>query len=268
MLSPGYSYEKAPDQEHFLGRTRIRTLFRQLFGNGVRGWRFNQSPLFLEFLTGGREYECTPWGNPTYTVFGWQRPCYLLQDGYASSFQELMDATEWTSYGRRSGNPSCQDCMVHSGFEASAVDDAFSSPRGMLAMVRALLLGPRVPAAVQENEAPRGGQTRHDGPPPTQGWAATASPESLRVAFDYRGMVTLTLDDGSEVEGYVSNLGRADIDLWAKERPTAERIPITRVRNVILSGRDPARSPLLTKEGAGAGRARNSSAQKTVEKPL
>jgi len=90
MVSPGYSYEKAPDQEHFLRRERSHRLFGQMLGEPKRSWSFNQSPLFLQFLMGKRDFECTPWGNPTYNIFGWQRPCYLLQDGYAKSFRELM----------------------------------------------------------------------------------------------------------------------------------------------------------------------------------
>jgi hypothetical protein len=120
MLSPGYSYEKAPDQKHFLGRARTRRLFRSILANRKKSWQFNQSPLFLEFLMGKQQYACTPWGMPTYNVFGWQKPCYLLQDGYADSFRELMDATAWQNYGTESGNPKCANCMVHSGYEASA----------------------------------------------------------------------------------------------------------------------------------------------------
>ena len=90
-------------------------------------WKFNQSPLFLDFLMGTREYDCTPWGNPTYNIFGWQRPCYLLQEGYVDSFQQLLDEVDWSNYGFESGNPKCRDCMVHSGYEATAVDHTFSS---------------------------------------------------------------------------------------------------------------------------------------------
>jgi hypothetical protein len=97
-----------------------------------RQWRFNQSPLFLRFLMGKHDFECTPWGNPTFNIFGWQRPCYLLQDGYAATFRELMDTTPWAEYGRRSGNEKCQDCMVHCGFEATAVDHTFGSLRGFV----------------------------------------------------------------------------------------------------------------------------------------
>ncbi|PYU16668.1 MAG: adenosyl-hopene transferase HpnH [Acidobacteria bacterium] len=139
MLSPGYSYDKAPDQKHFLGRARTRRLFRAILANRKKSWRFNQSPLFLEFLMGKRNYACTPWGMPTFNVFGWQKPCYLLQDGYTDTFQELMDSTEWENYGTESGNPKCANCMVHSGYEASAVDHTFSGWRGLWATVKASL---------------------------------------------------------------------------------------------------------------------------------
>jgi len=137
MLSPGYSYDKAPDQQHFLGRARTRRLFRAMLSNRNKNWVFNQSPLFLEFLMGKRDYPCTPWGMPTFNLFGWQKPCYLLQDGYADTFQELMQATAWERYGTESGNPKCANCMVHSGYEASAVNDTFGSFKGFWATVRA-----------------------------------------------------------------------------------------------------------------------------------
>ena len=139
MLSPGYTYDKAPDQEHFLSKRKTRNLFRQILSNRADKWRFNLSPLFLEFLMGKREYKCTPWGMPTYNIFGWQKPCYLLQDGYADSFDELLRETEWSRYGTESGNPKCANCMVHSGYEASAVNDTFSSFGGFFATVRATL---------------------------------------------------------------------------------------------------------------------------------
>jgi hopanoid biosynthesis associated radical SAM protein HpnH len=141
MLSPGYSYDKAPDQKHFLGRARTRRLFRAILANRKSTWRFNQSPLFLEFLMGKRTYACTPWGMPTYNVFGWQKPCYLLQDGYADTFKELLESTEWQNYGTESGNPKCANCMVHSGYEASAVDHTFSGLRGLWATAKATLSG-------------------------------------------------------------------------------------------------------------------------------
>src|SRR6201993_1468443 len=139
MLSPGYSYDKAPDQQHFLGRARTRKLFTAILANRKKTWQFNQSPLFLEFLMGKRNYACTPWGMPTYNIFGWQKPCYLLQDGYADTFQELMDSTAWHEYGTESGNPKCANCMVHSGYEASAVNETFSSLRGLLATAKATI---------------------------------------------------------------------------------------------------------------------------------
>jgi hopanoid biosynthesis associated radical SAM protein HpnH len=139
MLSPGYTYDKAPDQEHFLSKKKTRNLFRQILSNRSEKWRFNLSPLFLEFLMGKREYKCTPWGMPTYNIFGWQKPCYLMQDGYADSFGELLRDTDWSRYGTESGNPKCANCMVHSGYEASAVNDTFSSVGGFFATVRATL---------------------------------------------------------------------------------------------------------------------------------
>jgi hopanoid biosynthesis associated radical SAM protein HpnH len=139
MLSPGYSYDKAPDQQHFLGRARTRRLFRAILSNRKPEWRFNQSALFLEFLMGKRHYTCTPWGMPTYNLFGWQKPCYLLQDGYADTFDELMKATEWENYGTESGNPKCANCMVHSGYEASAVHHTFNSLSGLLATIKTMV---------------------------------------------------------------------------------------------------------------------------------
>jgi hopanoid biosynthesis associated radical SAM protein HpnH len=139
MLSPGYSYDKAPDQQHFLGRARTRRLFRAILSNRKSTWKFNNSALFSEFLMGKRSFACTPWGMPTYNVFGWQKPCYLLQDGYVDSFAELIAATEWSRYGTESGNPKCANCMVHSGYEASSVNYAFGSVGGMLTMLRAML---------------------------------------------------------------------------------------------------------------------------------
>jgi hopanoid biosynthesis associated radical SAM protein HpnH len=141
MLSPGYTYDKAPDQEHFLSKKKTRRLFRHILSNRSSRWKFNMSPLFLEFLMGRRDYNCTPWGMPTYNIFGWQKPCYLMQDGYADTFQELLETTPWERYGAEHGNPKCANCMVHSGFEASAVNDTFGSLGGFLATVRASLFG-------------------------------------------------------------------------------------------------------------------------------
>jgi hopanoid biosynthesis associated radical SAM protein HpnH len=128
-VSPGYAYERAPDQQHFLNRNKTKQLFRDILarGNGGKNWSFSQSSMFLDFLAGNQTYHCTPWGNPTRTVFGWQRPCYLLGEGYAKSFTELMDETDWDKYG--TGNyEKCADCMVHSGFEATAVNDIMRHP--------------------------------------------------------------------------------------------------------------------------------------------
>lgn len=240
MVSPGYSYAAAPDQEHFLAREATRELFRRIFRTGAgrkARWRFNQSPLFLEFLTGAREHPCTPWGMPSYGVFGWQRPCYLLQEGYAKSFDELVADTDWDRYGPASGNPACRDCMVHSGFEASAVDEGFSSWRGFVAMARSALFGPRVPA-------PTGRALGAAPPPPAAeagpapGVALDATPESLRAAFRYRGDVTLVLDDGAALEGFVVDARPDVVTLWPRGQARATTLPTARVRRVVFSGRD------------------------------
>ena len=128
MTSPGYAYERAPDQAHFLSRQKTKQLFRDILtlGRGHK-WRFTQSPLFMSFLAGNENYQCTPWGKPTRNVFGWQRPCYLLGEGYAKTFAELMESTDWEKYG--TGHyEKCADCMVHSGYESTAVMDAVKSP--------------------------------------------------------------------------------------------------------------------------------------------
>ncbi|MCX7596095.1 MAG: adenosyl-hopene transferase HpnH [Fischerella sp.] len=127
MISPGYSYEWAPDQEHFLKREQTRALFREIlapFKAGKTKWNFNHNPLFLDFLTGEKDYECTPWGSPSYSVLGWQKPCYLLNEGHYTTFSELLEKTDWGKYGRASGNPKCADCMVHCGYEPTAATDA------------------------------------------------------------------------------------------------------------------------------------------------
>ncbi|WP_432261211.1 adenosyl-hopene transferase HpnH [Cupriavidus sp. TMH.W2] len=128
-VSPGYAYERAPDQQHFLNRGKTRQLFRDILSRGRAGknWAFSQSTLFLDFLAGNQTYHCTPWGNPARTVFGWQRPCYLVGEGYTKTFRELMEETDWDAYG--TGNyEKCADCMVHSGYEATAVADTFAHP--------------------------------------------------------------------------------------------------------------------------------------------
>ena len=149
MVSPGYSYHHAPRQDVFLGRSASKRLFREIFKRGrknegrshPRRWVFNHSPLFLDFLAGNQAYQCTPWSMPTYNVFGWQRPCYLLTDeGYAPSFKSLMEDTAWEKYGV-GRNPACDNCMAHCGFEGTAVDDAFTHP---IKLLLANLRGPRV----------------------------------------------------------------------------------------------------------------------------
>ncbi len=140
MVSPGYAYPKAPDQKGFFReRKRTNDLFRMILSNRKAHWKFNQGPMFLEFLMGKREFECTPWGMPTYNIFGWQKPCYLLQDGYVDSFKELIGTTEWKNYGRASGNAACQQCMVHCGYETTANDYTFGSFVGLWGTVRAML---------------------------------------------------------------------------------------------------------------------------------
>jgi hopanoid biosynthesis associated radical SAM protein HpnH len=139
-VSPGYAYERAPEQQHFLNRSRTKQLFRDVFKRqGALKWRFSQSSLFMDFLAGNQQYRCTPWGNPTRNVFGWQRPCYLLGEGYAPSFKALMEETAWDRYG--TGNyEKCADCMVHCGYEATAVNDTIRRPWRALAVA---LRGPR-----------------------------------------------------------------------------------------------------------------------------
>jgi hopanoid biosynthesis associated radical SAM protein HpnH len=148
-ISPGYSYQHAPQQQIFLRRQASKRLFREIFtlGRG-RGWRFTQSSLYLDFLAGNQAYACTPWGNPTRNVFGWQRPCYLLVDeGYAPSFRALMDGTDWNAYG--SGrHPKCADCMVHCGYEPTAVNDALAHP---LKALRVAWRGPRTAGAMADD---------------------------------------------------------------------------------------------------------------------
>jgi hopanoid biosynthesis associated radical SAM protein HpnH len=120
-IAPGYAYQKAPDQNRFLGVQQTRDLFSQAFAGGRRKkWRFNHSQLYLDFLEGKKEFECTPWGVPSYSLLGWQRPCYLLDDGYAKTWQELLDTTEWDKFGRGK-DPRCDNCMAHCGYEPSAV---------------------------------------------------------------------------------------------------------------------------------------------------
>ncbi len=127
MISPAYAYEKAPDQEHFLGVRQTRELFSEAFSGGRRKrWRLNHSPLFLDFLEGKADFECTPWGIPSYSLFGWQRPCYLMGDGYTETYKELLETTDWSKYGR-GNDPRCDNCMAHCGYEPTAVMASTSS---------------------------------------------------------------------------------------------------------------------------------------------
>ncbi len=156
-VSPGYAYERAPDQEHFLNRTRTKELFRAILrrGRGGKAWSFEQSGLFMNFLAGNEAYHCTPWGNPLRTVFGWQRPCYLLGEGYVPTFKQLMDETNWDAYGV--GNyEKCADCMVHCGFEASAVKDTVMRPwkAAQVALFGVRTEGPMAPDISLENQRP------------------------------------------------------------------------------------------------------------------
>ena len=135
-ISPGYSYEKAPQQELFLRRQETEQLFQHILKDrGKRGWNFNQSPLYLDFLEGKHpEYDCTPWGMPARNIFGWQRPCYLMSDaGYAKTYRELIDTTDWSQYGKKSGNPKCANCMCHCGWEPTAVNDMMARPGAAVA---------------------------------------------------------------------------------------------------------------------------------------
>ncbi|GAA1017473.1 hopanoid biosynthesis associated radical SAM protein HpnH [Acrocarpospora pleiomorpha] len=136
MISPAYAYEKAPDQEHFLGVRQIRELFRKAFADGNRRrWRFNHSPLFLDFLEGKVDFPCTAWAIPSYSLFGWQRPCYLMADGYARTYRELIEETDWDSYGR-GRDPRCANCMAHCGYEPTAVFATLASLKESLRAAR------------------------------------------------------------------------------------------------------------------------------------
>ena len=155
-VSPGYAYERAPDQAHFLSRQNTKNLFREVFKRGRgKNWDFSQSTLFLDFLAGNQEYHCTPWGNPTRNIFGWQRPCYLLNEGYAASFKELMETTAWDSYG--TGNyEKCANCMVHCGYEATAVTDTIENPLKAFRITRDTIRtdGPMAPEISLDKQRP------------------------------------------------------------------------------------------------------------------
>lgn len=234
-VSPGYSYQKAPDQQNFLTREKTYNLFRGLLTRPKKHWQFNQSPLFMQFLMGKLHLECTPWGNPCYTLFGWQRPCYLLQEGYARTFQELVETTNWNHYGRASGNPKCQNCMVHCGYEPTAVHETFNSLKGFLKTVQATLYG--VPdAEVGTNIVP---------PPVTRrivtGQAHPTEAEidrALRDAVDFRGDVVITTRDGRVHEGYLFNVGPELVEFFPSKEAGVAAIARSNVLDVKPTGRD------------------------------
>src|SRR5208283_3495754 len=155
-ISPGYAYERAPDQEHFLNRRKTKELFRQVFalGKGKR-WTLAHSPLFLDFLAGNQEFHCTPWGMPTRNIFGWQKPCYLLGEGYAETFAELMETTDWDSYGT-GRYEKCANCMAHCGYEATAADAMMKHPLEalMIGLRGVKTEGPMAPEISLENQRP------------------------------------------------------------------------------------------------------------------
>ena len=155
-ISPGYAYERAPDQEHFLNRRKTKELFRDIFARGKgKSWTFVHSGLFLDFLAGNQTYHCTPWGMPTRNIFGWQKPCYLLGEGYAKTFGELMETTDWDSYGT-GRYEKCANCMAHCGYEPTAADATFAHPLKALkvAMFGLRTEGPMAPEIALENQRP------------------------------------------------------------------------------------------------------------------
>ncbi len=248
MLSPGYSYDKAPDQQHFAGRERNISMFRKILSNRDPKWQFNMSPLFLEFLMGKRNFECTPWGMPAYSIFGWQKPCYLQQDGYAETFQELVDATDWSKYGYESGNPKCANCMLHSGYEASAVHYTFSL-RGVAATVRAMLSSSyRDAEALRQVEAEQPHKplvqiAAAETKPTLQGAQITANDklaDGVEQAFDYRGDVTVQLKSGDKLEGYIFDRGSSKIRILLKSASQKVTVPVNDIEQLSFTGRDMA----------------------------
>jgi len=253
MLSPGYSYDKAPDQQHFTGRENSTSMFRRILSNREPGWRFNMSPLFLEFLMGRRHLECTPWGMPAYSIFGWQKPCYLMQEGYADTFQELLDSTDWRKYGYESGNPKCANCMMHSGYEASAVHYTFSF-RGVFATMRAMLTSRyRDADALRELEAEKPAVPlvqieRAAGAPanaPLQGTEVLPGQklaDAIEEAFDYRGDVTITLKTGERLEGYIfdRDARQARLRMMVKSAGGKRAVNYSEIEGLSFTGRDMA----------------------------
>jgi hopanoid biosynthesis associated radical SAM protein HpnH len=248
MLSPGYSYDKAPDQQHFAGRERNISMFRKILSNRDPKWQFNMSPLFLEFLMGKRNFECTPWGMPAYSIFGWQKPCYLQQDGYAETFNELADTTDWSKYGFESGNSKCANCMLHSGYEASAVDYTFSL-RGVFATVRAMLSSRyRDAEALRQVEAEKPHKTlvqisAAETKTTLQGMEITGKEKlghGVEQAFDYRGDVTVQLKSGDRLEGYIFDRGSSKIRILLKSASRKVTVPVNDIEQLSFTGRDMA----------------------------
>lgn len=138
-VASAFQYLAAPDQDHFSGRKKTMEFFNQLLAKNTEGkrWNFNHSPFYLDFLKGERDYDCTPWGNPCYSVLGWQQPCYLLDEGYVQSFDDLMEKTDWEKYGHRN-HPKCRDCTAHCGYEATAVQDSTSGIGNMVTSAKAV----------------------------------------------------------------------------------------------------------------------------------
>jgi hopanoid biosynthesis associated radical SAM protein HpnH len=248
MLSPGYSYDKAPDQQHFMGRERNISMFRKILSNRDPKWQFNMSPLFLEFLMGKRNFECTPWGMPAYSIFGWQKPCYLQQDGYAETFSELVDTTDWSKYGFESGNPKCANCMLHSGYEASAVNYTFSL-RGVFATVRAMFSSRyRDAEALRQMAAEMPHKTLVQisaaaAKPTLQGTEIMANEklaDGVEQAFDYRGDVTVQLKSGDQLEGYIFDRGSSKIRILLKTASRKVTVPVKDIEQLSFTGRDMA----------------------------
>lgn len=155
MVSPGFAYEKAPDQQHFMNDRQATNLVDAVMQHPhAARWKFNQSPLYLQFLRGRWSMDCTPWGSPTYNLFGWQRPCYLISEGYASSFGELMSTTDWPAYGHRSGNQKCAQCMTHCGFEPTAVAQTLSTWQGFRGTLQAMMRPHSLPQVEHLFQAP------------------------------------------------------------------------------------------------------------------
>jgi hopanoid biosynthesis associated radical SAM protein HpnH len=252
MISPGYQYDKAPDKQHFMGRERNIAMFRKILSNRDPKWQFNMSPLFLEFLMGKRNLECTPWGMPAYSIFGWQKPCYLMQEGYADTYQELLDSTDWRRYGYESGNPKCANCMMHSGYEATAVDYTFTF-RGMFAVVRAMLSSSYRDAEAMrelEGEKPMNPLVQIAGAPAAEAAATLQGSEAagdelaeaIEEAFDYRGDITLQLRSGERVEGYIFDRNPATATLRIVVKPDGRRqtVRYAEIERLAFSGRDMA----------------------------